>query len=254
MINILVPIVENPEDYANFLEKRKGKGYKIFVGIKNDLAANFKPKSKNIQIIKFSNRSKKEEIINSLHSCNLEPGKILVVRRVLTEEEFISIEKSEADVVSLKGKRNRFSSFFKKLLDKIVRKVFAFNYFKDISAICYGEKMFQLLSVCQNLSLASRIDKYVGVQVEEIETQNSPAKKDYCTWKNILMFTLATFLLIASIAGAVCLFVFISPKMLNIVLIVLALLLVLVVWFIALFSFLRTAAVGNLRYGRAEEV
>ncbi len=254
MINILIPVVENPKEFSQFVETKKGKDYKIFVGIKDELSAQFKPKNKNVEIIKFSNNSKKEEIINSLHSCKLSHGRVLILRRIPTEEEFASLEKSHSDIVSVREKKGKVATFFKRILAKIVRKVFAFNYFEDISAICYSENMFQLLSVCQNLSMASRINKYVGVDIEEIETISKSVRKDYCRWKTILLFSLATLLLLSGIAGAVCLFVFVPPRVLNIVLIVFGLALVLVIWSMALFNFLRTVAVGSLHYGRAEEV
>ncbi len=254
MINILVSIVENPQEFAKFVETKNKKGYKFFVGIKESLAKDFVVKSKNVEIHKYKDSSKKEEIINALQSCKLSEGKIMILRRVPTEDEFLMLEKSEKDIVTLKARRGKFAEAWKRFMAKIIRKMFAFTYFEDISAICYGRNMFRLLSVCQNLSMTSRINKYVGLKIEEIETTSQPVKKDFTKWKTVLLFTLVTVLFVGALAGAICLFIFVEPKVLNVILIVFALLVVGLIWFIAFINLLRTLAVGNLHFGRAEEV
>lgn len=254
MINILVSVVENPQEFARFIESKNAKGYKFFVGIKESLAKDFVVKNKNVEIHKYKDASKKEEIINALQSCKLSEGKIMILRRVPTEDEFSMLEKSEKDIVTLKARRGKFAEALKRFMAKIIRKMFAFTYFEDISAICYGKNMYRLLSVCQNLSMTSRINKYVGLEIDEIETTSQPVKKDFTKWKTVLLFTLVTVLLVGALAGAICLFIFIEPKVLNLILIVFALLVVGLIWFIAFINLLRTLAVGNLHYGRAEEV
>ncbi len=254
MINIIIPVVENAQDFANFIESKNDKEYKFFVGIKESLAGDFVVKTKNVEIHKYKDISKTEEIINSLHSCKLKEGKILILRRVPTEEEFNQLTKSEKDVVTLKARKSKFVVAWKNFMARIIRKMFSFNYFEDISAVCYGKNLFQLLSVCPNLSMASRINKFVGLDVEEIETDVPSVKKDYTRWRTILLFVLACVFTVGCIAGALCLFILVEPQVLNIVLAVFGLVLVGLVWFIAFINLLRTIAVGKLHYGRAEEV
>lgn len=254
MINILIPIVENPDAFAEFVRSKNAKKYKIFVGITENLADKFKVKTKNVEIHKFKNKSNKEEIVNALHSCKLSEGKLMILRRVPTEEEFASLENSTKEIVVLKAKQNRFVSACKRLLQKVISKFFAFSYFEDISAICYTESMFRLLSVCPNLSMASRINKYIGITVQEVETSQKSVKKDYNRLKSSIIFVLATLFMLGSLAAAICLFVFVPPRALNIILTIFAFVVVLLVWFIMLVNFLRSVAVGDLRFGRAEEI
>lgn len=254
MINILVPIVESESEFAQFIQSKKSKNYKFFVGIKQSLSKDFVVNSKNVEVHIYADNSNKEEIINSLHSCKLSEGKIMILRRVPTENEFAALENSNKDIVTLKAKRSRFSTAIKNLIGNIVKKIFAFNYFEDISAICYGQNMYQLLSVCQNLSMASRINKYVGVEIEEIETESKSVKKQHNRFATALNFVLFSLLLLASVAGFVCLFVFAEMTVLYGVLAVMGLVFVVLIYLMALMNFLRALAVGKTHFGRAEEI
>lgn len=254
MINVIVPIVEQPEKFSEFVEKHTNEKTKFIVGVLENLRDKFSASSKNIEIHTFSKKTKKEEIINSLHSSKMRKGKILVLRRVLTEQEFFDLTNSSADIVSLKKNRNKVSNFFRKLGQSIIKKVFAFSYFEDISAICYSENMFELMSVCENLSMATRINKYVGVEVEEIETSEKSVKKDYNKTKNILLFTLSTLFFLGSIIGAVLICVFTKIYPFIVLLLILWIVVAMMLQAVEIVNFARAIAVGELRYGRAEEI
>ncbi len=254
MINILVPIVENVEKFQDFIKNVNGKNVKIFVGIRQNLADKFKSKSKNVEVHIYSNKSNKEEIINALHSCKMESGKILIVRRPLTNEEYLALTRSTKDIATLKANKSKFSNALKRFMSKIVMKFFAFSYFDDISAICYGESMFDLLSVCANLSMASRVNKYVGVEIEEIETAEKSVKRDYSRTKNLFNLLLGVLFFLGSLAGAICICIFTHLEVLIVVLIIAWLIIALIIMFVSIINFTRTVAVGKLHYGRAEEI
>ena len=135
MINILIPIVESASEFEKFVNSKKGKNYKFFIGIKQSLAKDFAIKSKNVEVHVYTDNSNKEEIINSLHSCNLVDGKIMILRRVPTEYEFEALEKSDKDIVTLKAKRSKFSSAVKNFVGKIVRKIFGFEQASSLSPL-----------------------------------------------------------------------------------------------------------------------
>ncbi|MGN1200809.1 MAG: hypothetical protein ACI4R8_00900 [Candidatus Caccovivens sp.] len=253
MINVVVPITEDVQNFQQFVNAHKAKNVKFYVGITETLAKSFD--SSNVELHIFKDGSKKEEMINSLHSCQFQKGRIMIARRPLTDEEFASLSTSSCEIATLKAKHNRFVAFFKKLSKKIVKKIFAFEYFEDISAICYNEQMFELISVCSNLSMASRVNKYVGVEVEEIVTETKPVKKDYNRALNFLWLLLGTLFFLGSVAGGVltCIFV---PKLhaLIVILVIFWIFVALIVQGIAIVNFTRTLSVGNLKYGRAQEV
>lgn len=254
MINIIIPIVENVEEFESFVKRIAGKNTKIFVGITESLAGKFKVDSKFVEVHVFSNKSNKEEIINSLHSCKLEKGKILIARRPLTDEEYLGISNSTKDIATLKARRSKLFNSIRDFGKSVVFRFFAFSYFEDISGICFGETMFNLLSVCQDLSTASRINRFVGVQVEEVETVTKPVKKDYSRLKNLCVLMLGILFFLGSVAGGVCTCIYGPLEALIVISVIAWILISIVVMMIAIVNFTRTTAVGQLRFGRAEEI
>lgn len=256
MINLIVPVVEEPEKFAAFVNEflAKNKSAKIFVGIRTSLVQNFlAKKSKNIQVLQFDDKAKKEEIINSLHSCKFQKGKILIARRALEKEECEKLLSSTADITTLKAHHNKFVSFFKKLATNIIKRIFALSFFEDISAICYGENMFELISVCANLSMASRINKYVGVDLCEIETKHKPVKSEFSKLKTISLFYLWMLLFLGSVVGGMCICVFASSRALVVVAVIAWIAIALMFFLAGLFNFIRTITVGDLHIGKAQQ-
>ncbi len=252
MINIIVPIVEDVSSFQTFLDKIATKDVKIFVGIKESLAKDFKP-NKATELHVFGDKSKKEEIINSLHSCKMTKGKILIARRPLKDEEYQKLTTSTKDIVTLRAKHNRFVGWLKKVSTLVIKRIFAFSFFEDISAICYSENMFDLLSVCANLSMASRINRYVGLDVEEIVTDEKPVKKEYSRPKNIIKFLLYCLFFGGSVAGGVLVCIFTPLYALTVIAVMFWIIVALMLWLVSLVNFTRAIAVGETRYGRAEE-
>lgn len=252
MINIIVPIVERVKEYQTFIDKASKRGVKIFVGIRESLAGEFKA-NKNTEIHIYTDKSKKEEIINSLHSCKMAYGKVLIVRRPLTDTEYEKLTTSNKDIVTLKAKHNKFVKAIKNFATNVIRRIFAFSFFEDISAICYGENMFDLLSVCANLSMASRINHYVGLDIEEIVTTEKPVKKEYNKFKNVLKFLIYWLILGGSVAGGVLVCMLTPLYALTVIAVVFWIIMALMLWLVGLVNFTRAVTVGQLRYGRGEE-
>ncbi len=281
MINVILPVVDQPENYLKFVERIACKDVKVFVGLKEGVdfvlpkveekktakkstkktTKNTKTKKKSqkklqdfVELHLFSEKSNTEEIINSLHSCKMQEGQILVCRRPLSEEEFLRLTTSKCQIATLKAKHSKFFNMLKNFTKAIVKRFFAFTFFEDISAICYSQSMFQLMSVCANLSMASRINKYVGIEIEEIETTEKQVKKQYSRFKNLLFFMFWTLIFAGSLTGGVLVCVFTETKALIVILVLFWIFLALFLWFVEFVNFIRTLAVGNLRYGRAQEV
>lgn len=255
MINIFVPIIEDVEAFSDFVSKHNENDVRIFVGIKKSLKEKFVVPNKNIEIHIFDDRTKKEEMINALQRCEREKGALLVVRRPLSDEEYRALTSANADITTLKPHQNKFVSWLKRTAKKIIRKVFAFSYFDDISAVCLSENMHEFILSCPNLSMASRIDKYVGLEIEEIETNSKPTKKEYDKINTALLFAGGIFLLLASIVATICVFVYVEKiRALYVVLVIAMLFVALTIFAISLVSFLRTLAVGTIEYKVGTEI
>lgn len=254
MINVVLPVTENVKDYVKFIANHMDKNIHFLVGVRKSLAKELFDNTTGIEIRVFDDKSQKEEIINSLHSCKMQKGRILVVRRPLSDEEFDSLTNSSCEIATLKSHHNKFVSFFKNLTRKIIRKIFAFEYFQDISAICFNESMFELISVCSNLSMASRINKYVGVQIQEFETQNCSARKQYSRLKNSFWFVIGLLFMLGSVAGGILTCIFVKLQAIIVILVIFWILLSILIFGVILVNFIRTLAVGKLWFGRASEV
>ncbi len=255
MINIFIPIVENVEGFCEFIAKHKEQDKHIYVGIRESLKAQFSTTNDNVEIHVFADKSNKEEIINGLAKCERVKGKLLLLRRPLTDSEYKDLVTSDSEITTLRAHHNRFVTWLKNFARRVIKRFFAFSFFEDISAICYDEFLHEFVSSCTNLSMATRINKYVGVEVEENITPTAPVKKDYNRAKNAGILAVALLTLSASIAGAGCIFAFVKPLRALFVVLVIAMLFVsLTVFSILLIHFTRTLAVGNLEYNAAEEV
>jgi hypothetical protein len=253
MINILVPVVEDVDGFAEFVSKHSGSDTRIFVGIKKSLKDKFTPKGANVSLYVFEDKSSREQILNALGKCEKTYGKTLVVRRPLLEEEYQALTTSETEITTLKIKRNKVSAWLKNYAKKIIKKCFAFSFFDDISAICFGEFMFELITACPNLSMATRINKYVGVEISEVEALQPSVKREYKKWKAYLNLALGTFIGFGALAAAVCIFIFVSKiKVLFVVLVIAMLFVALSLYGISLLNFARTLAVGDLEYDAAK--
>ncbi len=253
MINVVVPITEKVEEFNDFIKKFSSKDVKFYVGVTKNLADKIEKKT-GAQIFVFENKSNREQIINALHEIKKEKGKILVVRRPLSEKEFSSLTKSKAELVSLKKHRNKFANFFKNLGRVIVRKIFAFSVFDDISAVCFGESMFDLLSVCPKLSIERRVNKYIGVSYEEVETSEKTAKVLYNKPKTIGLYFLETLFFLANIAGGILIFIFVKNLLFVFgMLIVLWWLLAIFLWMMCTTFFVRTVELGDVENEKAKQ-
>lgn len=255
MINVIVPIVEDVEGFSKFIENQKSKDIKFYVGIRESLKEQFVLSQKNVELHVYADTSKKEEIINSLNTCKLKKGKIVVVRRPLEQDEFNNLTNADKDITILSSKHNNFISKLKKFYGWIVRRFFAFSHIEDISAICYDEDLFELLSCCQDLSMATRINRYVGLEIGEVETQKEMVKREYNKVNNLLLLLLPSLFLIGSLVGAILICVLVKPLyVLTVVAAIFWVAIAVIIWFVCFVNFARTVAVGDLRFERAEEI
>lgn len=254
MINLIVPITENLEEYVEFVKKHNNKQTKIYVGLTEELHKSWK-KIPGVEVRIYNNEANREQILNALHKIPKKKGELFVVRRPLTDEEYENLVSSAYDVSTLKRKHNKFVSFFKNLARNIIRKIFAFSYFEDISAVRYSEDMHELVESFPNLSMASRINRYVGLDVEEIETEQKPAKPLYDKFYNGMWLALAILFLVTSIFDGVLIFIMVPNIWVLWALLIIAWwIIALTILCVVLLKFTRTRAVGDLYYDFAEEV
>lgn len=122
----------------------------------------------------FQEDAKSDEVINSLlPKCG---GNALVLARKIENNNFqplLNIAKNIKDsnqVVVIKKKSNVFTRFFRKLLGLCVKFLYGYKmYDSNLSVIGFGEIPFSVLVATENCSTFTKIDKWAGINVVEIE-------------------------------------------------------------------------------------
>ncbi len=254
MINVIVPITEKFEEYKKMVESlSKRKGVALYLGI-DEKFKDEKLEVKKAVVKYYKTKSAKEEIINSLHTLKKSAGSIMVVRRPITDEEFERLTSASEDIVILNREKNKFAKWWKDIWKKLLRMIFGFFYFDDISAVYFKDRNFNLISSLTNLSYISRINRFVGLSIGEVSTTQKSTKKDFDRFTAIVNF-LSFFLLLAiCVLVSVIICTGFGVNIVNVLLSFALTLFGFVFFLVAILNLARTVAVGRLRFGRAEEI
>ena len=254
MINVIVPIIDYFDKYVDMInEIAKKKNVMVYCGVLERYKEHCSF-PKNVVVKVYQNSSQKEEIINSLHSIEKESGKILVVRRPLTTEEFKEIVESKEDIAIVKRSRSKVAVWWRNLWKKIIKSVFSFFFFEDISVVAFNENLFNLITSLTNLSYITRIDRFVGLEQEDILTLEKPPKKEYDRFSNVCQLISALLFFALCIVGSVILCTSVNLTVLIVMISIFICIIGLFVACVGLLNFARSIAIGRLRQGRAEEV
>ena len=252
MINVIIPVVDKPQVYLPILNEIAGrKDCRLYIGALEKFKDVSFPKNAEVKFYKAD--SKKEEILNSLHAIEKERGQVIIIRRPLESAEFKALIESRADIAYLKKPKSRFSAWWANLWKKLIKKIFAFYYFEDISAVKFNENTFNLISSLTNLSYITRIDRFVGLKEETISSKNRSPRREYN--RAGTFFKLFGAILFFALMVFISVFITIRYQPVSIMVLISILLCVIgiVALFMAILNFVRTLYVGKLRHGRAEE-
>ena len=255
MISVIIPVTDKFSEYEKTVNDiLKTKDVKVYLGVDEKYKDACKFDNKNVVIKFYKGKSKKEEIINSLHAIKKEKSGIMVIRRPLTEGEFEKMLKSSADIVTLRKQRNKFAEWWFSTWLKIIKRMFSFVYFEDISAIYFKENMFDLIESLTNLSYITRINRFVGLTEEDISTTTKATKKDYDRFSNVAQFISSILFFALCIVLSIILCTSVAVTVLSVLGGVAICLIGIVVFMISTLNFARTIYIGTLRYGKAEEL
>ena len=252
MNNIIIPVIG--VDQLEFVEEvKKLKNIKIIIGITEEISKNLKKTTKKNVIVKvFTNGAKKEEIINSLRD-QIDEGRVLICRKAITKEEINEFFKVNSDIAVCDVKRNKFQAFFFNLWQEFMSILFGFKLFEgDVSVVMFNENLFKVISNIENLSYASRVNKWKGVSVKSINTQSPPIKKEYDKLKSNLMLYGWISLFLAIIASTIVYFIFVKATFLTGLLFASAILIAQVGMLIAIAIFNLNIKVGQRIFKKAK--
>ena len=140
MINVIVPITNNGEKYIESLSQLSLRSdVNLVVGITESLHKTINLDFPNVKLKVFDDKSKKEEILNSLQYL-LEEGKTLICRRPFSMKEYKEFTQTNASIVFGKEKKeNKIKTLFHMFGQEFMQLVLGVKPFGgDFSLICFA--------------------------------------------------------------------------------------------------------------------
>ena len=131
-------------------------------------------KTENVVECIFDDNAKPDEVLNTLiPKCG---GQNLVLARKIENNNFAPLLevaknlKDQNQVVVIKKKNNVFTKFFKMIFSYFVRFLYGYELFdSNLSVMSFGEVPFTVLRQTENCSTFTKINKWGGLEVVEIE-------------------------------------------------------------------------------------
>lgn len=224
MNNIILPVTSDFEQTAQWLKTIKIKNTTFYVGVTSKGKEFFK-NSKSVKVFVFVDGSAKEEIINSL-SKEVGQGRIVILRKLITQDELEKFIASQSDItVCATKKRNKFSEFFYRIWAKMVKFLFDFKFFDgDVSVVAISSRVAPTAKYISNLSHATRVNRWKGVSTSAVETSTPPAKKEYSRARSNCMLIGWIALFLAIVASITVYYLFMPVSFLSVFLWICALL------------------------------
>ena len=257
MINVLIPIVDEPEKYIQILSQLSlRKDVLVFVGTTKAINEKYNFNMPNIEVKVYENGSKKEEILNALQPFIID-GKTVICRRPFTINEFNSLIGSNASIVFGNEQGNKkIKTFFFNIMQSLTSLILGVKTFDgDSSILCFDEDMSQVLVQVENFSYATRVDRWKGVQKETIKTEVDTKVKYENNKKNILSLTFIPILLILAAATiTTCVAVFTKVTIISGLLLFCLDMICLIIAFFCFFSLFFNMRIGQKNFSKAKEV
>lgn len=180
MLNILIPIKDRTEKFNDLLSSLNGvEEINVLVGVtksQRELLYDFD--SENISIFEFEENSKREEILNAL-SSNLQNGEIMVIRKPISFNEFKKFCSCNEDIVFCKENKSKTKAFFYKIWQQVLKLCLGVKLYEgDTSVIKFNEDVSAVLTQTHDLSYATRVDRWKGLNCGGVETKEERCKPE----------------------------------------------------------------------------
>lgn len=245
MNQIILPVISDFEQTSKWLKSTKIKDTIFYIGVTAE-GKNFFKNSKTTKVFVFANGSAKEEIINSL-APELGEEKVVILRKLISKDELERFLFSETDLtICATKKRNKFSNFFYKIWEKMIKMLFGFKFFDgDVSVVAINDRLAPVAKRIPNLSHATRVNKWKGASISSVETASQPAKKEYNHVGSAFMLIGWLTLFLAVVASTVVYFLFMPATFLSVLLWVCALVISSLCFYISIAVFVLYTKTGK---------
>lgn len=210
MINVLVPITNYNKKYREILLQLSGdEDINLLVGISNKIRNEVDYLDSSLVHI-YDDSFDKEAVLNSLFT-KVEEGSILIMRQPITLNEFNSMVTNGENIVTCRKHRNVFTGFMFKIWQKILKTFLGVSlYSGDTSVVYFSEVLLPILIENGNLSFASRVDRWIGVDKTTENVKCEPEKYEpdkksitkYCIFADVsLLFACLVTTLVCVLAN-----------------------------------------------------
>lgn len=259
MINVIVPIIDKSKKFDEILKKlSQQEEIKVFIGVVENLYNDLLLKvgeSDNISIIKFSNGSRREEIVNALQN-HIQGGSIMIMRRPIKIDEFNKFISSKKDVVTCRRDLDRFKGFIFLLWQKILRFFLGLRlYDGDPSVIYINADISSVTAASGNLSFATRANRWRGIEQDVVTVSGKEKVKSEYDKKDIAVYSIVSaLLLIAAVTVTTCVSVFTNVSIIVGILLISLDLVCVAIAFILLVIMLFNLLVGKKMFKSAMEI
>lgn len=247
MINVLVPIVDKPNDYLKSVMALNGlENVQLIIGVTESIAQQYDFNLKNAVLKTYKNGTQKEQIINDLQS-NIAGDGTLIARKPFTKEDFDAMTTTNANIVTCAGKkRNRFTAFFYNLWANLVKFIFGVKLFDgDPSLIYFDGELSQVLPQVANLSYVSRVDRWKGATQEVVKTKYPPANLNSDRNFNLILLVCSLLSLAVGALVTTLVAVFIKVNVLAVIALFLFDVLCVAIFVLLMISYLFNCKVGR---------
>ena len=144
-------------------------------------------RNENVVECVFDENAKPDEVINTLiPKCD---GEFLILVRKIENNNYGPILevakklKSQNQVIVIKKSNNIFTKFIKKVFYFIVRLLYGYQLFdSNLAVMGFGEIPFSVLRQTENCSTFTKINRWAGVQIEEVECISPKVKLSEHKW------------------------------------------------------------------------
>lgn len=181
MINVLIPVVDNPEKFLNSAKSIcSDLNVQIVIGVTESLANVYDFKVPNAIVKVYADGSDREEIINAMQAVLLGEA-VFIARKPFTKDEFYRFTSQESQIVVCEQtQKNVIMKFLYGLWCKIVKAVFGVKFFQgDTSLVYFDKNLGNVLTNVSNLSYCTRVDRWRGISQAAIPTREPTSKIKY---------------------------------------------------------------------------
>ena len=208
MINVLVPITIYKKKYEKLLTELGERGdVNLFVGVVSKVKQEITYIPDEMVYV-YDESADKESIINAL-SSQMEEGDVVILRQPISVREFDEMISKDENVVTADVKRGRISNFFFRIWQRILKMFIGVNLYEgNTAAIYFSENLFPILIESGNLSFASRVDRWIGVEktTADVKVEKEKYQADPKTIFKYCLIADIALLIAALVTTFVCIF------------------------------------------------